>query len=323
MGLWAQSITSSISTDSLSVGDTFTFSISANYRTSDFTVIYPDANIFRDPFEVLTVQRFRGVTSQDSIVYNMQFFGVKDTVLISKPVYFIAGTDTSALRTVAIPIKFRSNLVDDGSELKPFKPIFGFAPPWLTWLVLGLILSLIIYGAWYFWQSFARNTKPVHTMEQKEIPPFISPLFVFEKSLREFKDTSKYKDDQYVGLHIQLSNAIRNYYEDVYNILALESTTKEITNSLEQNNIDDTVISLSQEILRKCDLIKFAKAEASLHDVVLILDISEKLRDLFRHFDENRLKKIRTEYEIKYGLRKENEFQNGAAEIQNIKPEVK
>lgn len=319
--LWGQSITSHISNDSLTVGDTFTFSITANYRTSDFTVIYPDANVFNDPFEVLSIQRFRGRTAQDSIVYRIQYFGVEDTLFSPKTVFFIAGTDTSTLQTVALPIYFKSNLLGDDTELRPFKSIFLFAPPWLMWIVILILTITIIFLLWrYYKKNRASNYKP-STNEKVDIPPFISPLFIYEKTLRELKDTGNFKHDNYVTLHIQLSNAIRTYFEDVYKIPALESTTREITGSLKLYQIDESIIELNNEILRRCDLIKFAKFKASLHDVVLLLDKAEKLRDLFRHFDEAKLKTIRTEYEIKNGLRNDSIAETIEKEPQVINPE--
>jgi hypothetical protein len=320
--LWGQSITSHLSTDTLTVGDTFTYSITANYRSSDLSVIYPDANSFADPFEVLSIQRFRGRLAQDSVAYRIQFFGVKDTILSPKSVYFIASGDTSVLQTVALPIYFKSNLSDGATELRPFKPIFGFAPAWLMWIIITIIILTITYLAWRYYQQRIQNNENKPSPIVIEVPPFISPLYLFEKTLRDLKDTGKYKHDNYVGLHIELSNAIRVYYEDVYNILALESTTKEIKVALQLNNIDESVIELNSEILRKCDLIKFAKVQASLHDVVVLLDKAEKLSDLFRHFDEVRLKNIRTEYEFRHGLRKESISSANEKEPQVIKTEV-
>jgi hypothetical protein len=318
--LWGQSITTHISTDSLTVGDTFTYSITANYRTSEFSVVYPDANVFNDPFEVLSIQRFRGRTAQDSIVYRIQYFGVKDTLLTSKPVFFIAGSDSSILQTVALPIYFKSNLMGDDSELRPFKSIFLFAPPWLMWVIILIAMLTAVYLLWSYYKKNKMSNYKTPSQEKVEIPPFISPLYVYEKKLRELKDTGNYKHDNYVNLHIQLSNSIRNYYEDVYKILALESTTREITTSLKKHQIDESIIELNNEILRRCDLIKFAKFKASLHDVVVLLDKAEKLRDLFRHFDEVRLKSIRTDYEIRHGLRNESIVDNKEKEPHVINP---
>lgn len=319
--LWGQSITSHISNDSLTVGDTFTFSITANYRISDFTVIYPDANVFNDPFEVLSIQRFRGRTAQDSIAYRIQYFGVKDTIITPKPVFFIAGTDTSTLLSVALPIYFKSNLQGDDSELRPYKSIFLFTPPWLMWIIILILTITIVYLLWrYYKKNSVSNEKPSSNVNL-DIPPFISPLFIYEKKLRELKDTDNFKHDNYVTFHIQLSNATRTYFEDVYKIPALESTTREITNSLKLHQIDESIIEMNNEILRRCDLIKFAKFKASLHDVVLLLDKAEKLRNLFRHFDEIRLKTIRSEYEIKHGLRNDSIAESKEKEPQVINPE--
>lgn len=304
----AQSVTSYALPDTLSSGDTFNFIITSSYQTAQYSAYYPNESDFSDAFEFRGVLRFKGSSVQDSIVYRLQFFGVKDTVLAGKNVLFIQGQDTLALETAPVPIYFRSNLESDTGELKPFKPIFDFARSWWMWILLGLVLATLVYLFWKYRERFLHKTPEPEPTELQSIPPYISPFSVLEKSLRELKQIENYSSDEgLMNWHVQLSDAIRTYLEHTHGIEALEMTTREIHRSMVTDKMHPDVISISIEILRECDMVKFAKLTVDTHKTLLLFEKTEKLRDLFRFLDENVLKELKYQYEMKHGLRQDRE----------------
>lgn len=306
----AQSVTSYALPDTLSSGDTFNFIITSSYQASQLHAVYPSENDFSDAFEFRGVQRFKGSSVQDSIVYRLQFFGVKDTVLTGKKVLFVQGQDTLTLDTAPVPIYFRSNLESESSELKPFKPIFDFARSWWMWIFLGIALATLVYLVWRYRERFLHKTPEAEVTEPTPIPPYISPFSVFEKSLRELKQVEKYpSEDELMQWHVQLSDAIRTYLEQTHGIEALEMTTREIHTSMVAEKMHPDVTSITLEILRQCDMVKFAKLTVDTHTTVQLYEKTEKLRDLFRFLDENILKELKYQYEMLHGLRQEKDGQ--------------
>ena len=306
--LFGQSITATVSPDSLSPGDPLEFTITATYQAGTFKAIYPGENDFRDPFEFLSLQRFKDISNRDSIVYQLQYFGIKDTILTSKPVLFVSGQDTLTLDTAPIPVYFKSNLDENSSELQPFKPIFDFARSWVFLVILVLLLSIVGYLIWYYRDRlFHKEELNTDEIAHEEIPIFINPYSTFEKNITALKDIEIYAHDQYKQWHIDLSNTIRTYYETAHSIPALESTTREFVTSLHKSQFPEEIIKQIQSILRRCDLIKFAKVQADMHSCVLLLEQTEILKDLIRFNDETLLRRLKTEHEIRYGLRS-NEF---------------
>lgn len=304
----AQSVTSYAFPDSLSSGDTFNFIITSSYQTAQFNAYYPNESDFSDAFEFRGVQRFKGSSVQDSIVYRLQFFGVKDTVLTGKKVLFVQGQDTLALDTAPVPIYFRSNLESETGELKPFKPIFDFARSWLIWILLGLALATLAYFLWRNKDRFLHKSPDPETSEPTPIPPYISPFAVFEKSLRELKQIENYPSEEgLMNWHVQLSDAIRTYLEHTHGIEALEMTTREIHKAMMTQKLHPDVTSIAFEILRQCDMVKFAKLTVDTHMTLGLFEKTEKLRDLFRFLDENIHKELKYQYEMKHGLRQEKE----------------
>ncbi len=300
----AQSVTSYALPDTLSSGDTFNYVITSSYQSSQFTAYYPNETDFSDAFEFRGVQRFKGSGVQDSIVYRLQFFGVKDTVLAGKNVFFVQGTDTLALEIAPVSIYFKSNLESEEGELKPFKPIFDFARSWWFFLILGVLLSIAVYLIWRNKDRFLHKNPEPMTTEPEPIPPYISPFTVFEKSLRELKQIEKFSTDE--GLmkwHVQLSDALRTYLEHTHGIEALEMTTREINQAMLSQKMHPDVTDITFTILRQCDMVKFAKLTVDTHQSLLLFEKAEKLRDLFRFLDEGTLKELKFQYEMKHGLR--------------------
>jgi len=302
----AQSVTSYALPDTLSSGDTFNFIITSSYQTAQYSAYYPNENDFTDAFEFRGVQRFKGSNVQDSIVYRLQFFGVKDTVLTGNKVLFVQGQDTLALDTAPVPIYFRSNLESDTGELKPFKPIFDFARSWWIWFLLGIALATLIYFIWRYKDRFLQNSPEPEISEPTPIPPYVNPFTVFEKSLRELKQLENYPSDE--GLmkwHVQLSDAIRTYLEYTHGIDALEMTTREINSAMMSDKLHPDLITMTYDILRQCDMVKFAKLTVDTHQTLQVFEKAEKLRDIFRFVDERKLKELKYHYEMRHGLRQE------------------
>jgi hypothetical protein len=302
--LSGQSITATVSPDSLSPGDQLELTITATYQSGTFKALYPGENDFRDPFEFLSLHRFKDISNRDSIVYKLQFFGVKDTLLTSKRVLFITGQDTLSLDTAPIPVYFKSNLDENANELQPFKPIFDFARSWAYLIILVLLLTIVGFLMWYYRDRFFdRNPQVAKETEPNEIPVFVNPYSIFEKNITALKEIDEYAHDQYKQWHVDLSDIIRTYYETAHSIPALESTTREFAVCLKKSNFPEEIIQYIQAILKRCDLIKFAKVQADMHSCVLLLEQTEILKDLIRFNDETLLRRLKNEHEIRYGLR--------------------
>lgn len=300
---FSQSVSTYVVPDSLTSGDTFNLIITSQYQDNQFRVLYPGESDFKDPFEFRSFQRYRGTATRDSIVYRIQFFGVRDTVISSMPVYFVSGTDTLVLSTVAIPIFFRSNLTDGDTSLMPLKPIFDFARSWFWIIILVAVVAIMLYFLWKHRKIFIkRNVQNVES-EPKEIPPFRNPFLDFDSWLQSLRDMEKHESDNFKQWHIILGNLIRQYYETAHNIPALESTTKEFLTLLYQHKFPSTQTDLIKDILRRCDMVKFAKYSPDLHATISIYEKAEKLRDIIRFQDEYHLRQMKVQYEIQMGLR--------------------
>lgn len=91
--------------------------------------------------------------------------------------------------------------------------------------------------------------------EKPKIPAHITALAALEKIRQE----QIWKDGQIKEYYSAISDAVRQYIEDRFNVFALESTTDEIMMAFRTQVVDSESKSKLQQLLQLADLVKFAK----------------------------------------------------------------
>ncbi len=145
-----------------------------------------------------------------------------------------------------------------------FKPIVGPLKVPITfreilpWILVSLAaIALIITGIWYFRKR--KRKEPIFQLKPKVVlPPNEKALQEFEKlRIKKLWQNGKIKE-----YHSELTEILRRYIEDRFQVPALEQTTAEITGSL-YNNADCPRSTLDKlnRLLILADMVKFAKAQ--------------------------------------------------------------
>lgn len=139
---------------------------------------------------------------------------------------------------------------------KPFSaPVtFKEIAPWLLGIILiGAILFLIIYAI-----SRRNKNRPLFQRPPKpKLPPHIIAL----QELDKLKTEQLWQHEKVKDYYTRLTDIIRVYIEDRFEIAAMEQTTFEILNGFKglQTQIDVKSSTELKEILELADLVKFAK----------------------------------------------------------------
>lgn len=144
---------------------------------------------------------------------------------------------------------------------KPFKPIKGIMQvesswtDYLGWIILGLFLLTNIIGL-IIWLNTRRKPKVVAA------PPPPEPLH--EKALRELttlEAESLWQKGEVKEYYVRLTDILRNYIEERFNVPALERTTDELT-AAANGHIELAFQSQRlYSILSTADMAKFARAQ--------------------------------------------------------------
>jgi len=128
----------------------------------------------------------------------------------------------------------------------------------LPWLLAALVAILLIAAAiWYYIKR--RNKEPVFTLKPKIVLlPHERALQEMEKlRLKKLWQAGKVKE-----YHTELTEILRRYIEDRFQVPALEQTTSEIAESLvNQSECPSPELDRLNKMLILADMVKFAKAQ--------------------------------------------------------------
>lgn len=159
-------------------------------------------------------------------------------------------TNTSGALIVPSPSTTDTNIVE--AALRDIKPPVEI-PDYLMWILIGLCILLalaVLVGLGILIWALARK---------KLAPPPVPPPHVIAKrKLREAM--SKINEPEIFT--VLVSNAVRTYLEQQFQLHAPERTTEEFLHELQSSNrLADNVKASLGEFLSRCDMVKFAKYE--------------------------------------------------------------
>lgn len=254
----SQTLNEYATVDSLRVGDTFDFSITLNKNRKYDEIIYPDSSHFNPTFEIRSREQFKLTEYKDSIYYKIQFFGTVDTLIPKLPVQLVQNQDTTTLYTKPVAIGFSSLISENDTALRPLKPIFEFARAWWPYLLALIIIAAIGYYLYRYYLQKQSDKKVEEERPEFTPEPFVNPLKEFRKSIQKLENAKLETQEDYKAFYIDLGDAIRQYYELLYNIPALESTSRELLNMLNNGGIDKDLRADTRAVLQEADMVKFA-----------------------------------------------------------------
>lgn len=144
-------------------------------------------------------------------------------------------------------------------KVKDIKPIFNEVFNWkwyINYIYWGIGILLVILAI-IFTTIYFNNKKKNKIIEPEKprIPAHITALAALEK----IKETQEWKEGKAKEYYSAISDTIRQYIEERYNVNALESTTDEIMIAFRTQVVDPQSKEKLQQLLQLSDLVKFAK----------------------------------------------------------------
>ena len=164
-----------------------------------------------------------------------------------------------------------SILQGDSLQLNPIKPIIKEgvkAEDFYPYLIGVVILGLLLLASFFLWK---RRSQPDEAYELEEVSAILPAHEIALSDLDALRKQRLWQAGDIKGYQSRLTEILRRYLSDRYDVDALEMTTDEITIALGKTDFDpQNAVELS-EMLNVADLIKFAKAkpEESIHDLYM------------------------------------------------------
>jgi hypothetical protein len=222
--------------------DTITSNIEVIDRNAIDTILEND---------VMSLSQTILVTSFDSGYFEIPIvnFGIvfeNDTTIYS--------TSTGAL--------FLQVYVPEVDTAQAFKPIISpFSEPYtlkeiLPW-VIGFLAVIIVVSLLVYYISKRRKNKPIFS---SKVTPKLPPHVVALNELEELRLEKIWQSGKIKKYYTVLTNITREYLTNRYQLDALEMTSHEILNYLENKKINKNAMTKLSGVLYMADMVKFAKA---------------------------------------------------------------
>ncbi|MCR9132805.1 MAG: hypothetical protein NXI08_09535 [bacterium] len=311
----SQNVVLSTDTDSVSVGDVISLNLKIQLNQSADELLFPDSSSFPPDLTYLDLQRFQLTDFADSLRYRVQYFANQDVYIPGFPIGVVTGTDTTTLYSNSLTIPFRSILPTKDAELKPIKPILPFDR--FPWAVLLIILVLIAAAIWAY-LTFTKKEEPAVVQKIVQPIPFQSPVLQLEQtlvSLKEDYNLSQTKDFKY--FYSTISDSIRRYFEDLYEIPALESTSREVLRYLDAFGVDHEMIQSTRNVLNRSDMVKFAKFTPTLDSAWNTYAEAMDFLERAKLIDASRVARKKSEYEAQW-----EEVEPSSEAVEDEEPKV-
>lgn len=184
-----------------------------------------------------------------------------DTGLVVIPPVKI-GFNDSIVETNPLLITMISPKVDDNDNLRDIADIREVNLNFIDWLKknwIWLAIGLVGIGLVYFFYRHVRITEiepSAPAPPKKEvIPAHIKAL----EALRVLKEKGKWQRGLLKEYHTDLSDIVRTYIEERFNLMAHERTSKEIISDLKRYGISSDALNVLSSALQVADMAKFAK----------------------------------------------------------------
>ena len=136
---------------------------------------------------------------------------------------------------------------------------YSLTPAWVSFVLSFIILSLLGLGAWWLARQLRRQIPPKLPRE--------SAIEALEQIGQQLEQIDPYQ------FSIRLSDILRRYVTEQYGLPVTRQTSVEFLERLARNSeFSGDEKALLEDFLNRCDLIKFARYEATSADSQLLLD---------------------------------------------------
>lgn len=168
----------------------------------------------------------------------------------------------SPVETRPMLVEVRSTALDDPKVQRPPKGIYEVPFSLAYWIrahlveLLAGIGGLVVIIAGLFYLTRKREAAPVKVVAAAVEPAHLRTL----RALRELEAGRLWQQGEHKAYHSRITDLLRSYIEERYDVPAMESSTDELLQALRVSSLKSDLRPHLENMLRLADLVKFAKA---------------------------------------------------------------
>jgi hypothetical protein len=257
-----------------------TISVSAYADTTDYLVgdfiNYEIEVVTRKNIEVISpsvpdtltqlelIAREEPVLTEDekskTTIYKFIFAGYDSiqAVIPAMTVKYRTAEDTSFKKIItdSVVVNIHTVPVSTAEEIKDVKSPITIPYDW-KWLLLWIAIALLVIITGYYFYKKYRQKKSEQPVEKQIIiiPPHVKALAALENLDNEQLWQKGFIKDY----HSRITEIIRNYFEERFDLPAMELTTTETIHHLKGIKEKEIILDITYDFLSNADLVKFAK----------------------------------------------------------------
>ena len=220
------------------------------------TIIAEIEVISKSQADTIDLENNRRQINQDIIIQSF------DSGLYTiPPIQYIVGKDTFkanplALKVIPVSVDSLQTIHSQADVIYPNSRWYDFLPDFITdywgWI---LVVIIVILGAIFGLLLYKKKLPITLTPTKKEIPPYELAIQLLER-LRDEKLCERGQEKEF---YTRLTDILRSYIDSRFGINAMEMTSTQIIESLNNNNETVSSKSYVEQVLEIADFVKFAK----------------------------------------------------------------
>lgn len=257
------SVTASTDTSEYKVGDYITFSLQVKYD-KNIKIELPN---LKDSLKVLEYIKTLPVDKKEvdgKIIELHKFiFSKYDSGKVEIPSLKILyneknSSDKKIILTAPFSILVKTLEVNPQEDIRDVKEPIKIPLPW--WMIAIIILSIAVLAlAIYFLVKYFKKKKSKEEIKLPEI--ILPPHEIALQKLNELKEKKLWQNGKVKEYHSELTDIIREYFENRFKFRALEMPSSEILPVISIIEDAKEIFSTAENFFSNADLVKFAKFE--------------------------------------------------------------
>jgi hypothetical protein len=280
----AQTAALEIDTNQLRIGEQTTLRLSFLYKdsTKDNLLIWPEIS----EELVADVEIIKKTVDKEVLIDSNSYTYLRQQIFVISSFepgnYTIPGQEIllndSVYTTNEVNLSVATVELDTSKSIYGNKPIYtieyplqerakDFIQAYWYWFAIPLFVGIAVFLYFLF-----RKKKPETETEEPEV---ILPAHVIAlEVLNELKQQKAWESAEKKVYYSRLTDTVRAYLENRFDIHAMEKTTREIISDLKFANISEEDKIYLRKILREADMVKFAKLTPDNYDAETYLNKS-------------------------------------------------